>query len=66
MKIFYQYGHLLIQIQMYLSDHDIYTQQFSKNIKKVLVKRQKQFQRLFSSCIPQLGNSRSTSRRQAG
>jgi predicted NACHT family NTPase len=39
---------------MYLTDHDIYTQQFSENIKKILVKRQKQFQRLLGASV--LGN----------
>jgi DNA segregation ATPase FtsK/SpoIIIE-like protein len=54
-KIFSQYVHLLIRtldkMKMYLTDHDISTQQFSENIKKILVKREKQFQRLLGASV---------------
>ncbi len=57
-KIFSQYVHLLIRtldkMKMYLTDDDIYTQQFSENINKILVKREKQFQRLLGASV--LGN----------
>jgi hypothetical protein len=57
-KQFSQYVHLLIRtldkMKMYLTDHDISTQQFSENINKILVKREKQFQRLLGASV--LGN----------
>ena len=55
-KIFYLFGHLLLRtfdkMIIYLNNYDLSTQQYSeklKNIKNVLIQREKQFQRLFST-----------------
>ena len=55
-KLFYLFGHLLIRtfnkMKIYLNDDDIHTPYYSeiiKNIRNNLIRRQKQFQRLFRS-----------------